>query len=102
MEILCVDVLSLEKSKGGFENILVMTDHFTRYKQAFPSKKQLAETTAKVLFDNVLYGFPSRIHYDQGPNFESELMKDLCSLIGMEKSHNSPYHPMGNGQVERF
>jgi len=29
-------------------------------------------------------------------------MKDLCSLAGMEKSHTTPYHPMGNGQVERF
>jgi len=104
MEIICIDFLSLERSKGGFENILVVTDHFSRYAQAYPTKNQLARTTAKILFENFIthYGFPSRIHSDQGPNFESELIKDLCELAGIAKSHTTPYHPMGNGQVERF
>jgi len=104
MEVVCVDFLSLEKCKGGFENILVLTDHFSRYAQAFPTRNQTARTTAKILFENfvVHYGFPSRIHSDQGPNFESHLIKELCSLAGVEKSRTTPYHPMGNGMVERF
>jgi len=104
MELICVDFLSLETSKGGYENILVITDHFSRYAQAFPTKNQLARTTAKILFENFIlhYGFPTRIHSDQGPNFESELIRDLCDLAGIAKSHTTPYHPMGNGQVERF
>ena len=60
--------LSLERSKGGFENILVITYHFSRYAQALPTKNQTAKTTARILFDQFIvhYGFPARTHSDQG------------------------------------
>ena len=82
MELLCIDFLSLERSKGGHEHILVVTDHFTRYAQAFPTRNQLAKTTAKILFENfvVHYGFPARIHSDQGRNFESSLLRNCVVL----------------------
>jgi hypothetical protein len=104
MEVVCVDFLSLERCKGGFENILVLTDHFSRYAQAYPTRNQTAKTTAKILFDNFIvhYGFPGRIHSDQGQNFESHLIKELCSLAGIEKTRTTPYHAMGTGMVERF
>ena len=104
MKMVCVDFLSLEASKGGIENILVITDHFSRYAQAYPTKNQTAKTTARVLYDNYIvhYGFPTRIHSDQGRNFESETIKCLCELAGVSKSRTTPYHPQGNGTVERF
>jgi len=104
MELVCIDFLSLEKSKGGYEHILVITDHFTRYAQAFPTTNQTARTTAKVLFEKffVHYGFPARLHSDQGTNFMSGLISELCKLAGIEQSRTTPYHPMGNGMTERF
>ena len=49
-----------------------------------------------------IYGFPQRIHSDQGPNFESKLIRELCTLSGMVKFHTTPYHAAGNGMTERF
>ena len=44
VELLAIDFLSLEKGKGGFENILVVTDSFTKFSWAFPTRDQKATT----------------------------------------------------------
>ena len=104
MDIVCIDYLSLEMSKGGYENVLVITDHFTRYAQAFPTRNQTAQTTARILYDNFIvhYGFPCKLHSDKAQNFESKVIQHLCKAGGIKKTRTTPYRPMGNGQVERF
>ena len=104
LELLCMDFLSLEPSKGGIENILVITDHFTKYSVAVPCKNQSAKLTASVLFKEFIehYGFPQRLHSDQGRNFEGKIIQELCRLGNIQKSRTTPYHPQGNGVCERF
>ena len=104
LELVHMDYLSLEPSKGIIENVLVVTDHFTRYALAYPSKTQTAQATARILWDNFIchYGFPERFISDQGRNFESDLIRELCKIAGVKKVHTTPYHPQGNGQCERF
>lgn len=103
LEILAIDFTAVDKSGDGRENMLVMTDVFSKFTQAFPTPDQKATTTARILTEKwfYLYGVPKRIHSDQGRNFEGELMKQLCKIYGIEKSRTTPYHPEGNGQCER-
>ena len=39
---------------------------------------------------------------DQGRNFESKLLKELCILAQIKKMRTTPYRPEGNGSCERF
>ncbi|XP_068118921.1 uncharacterized protein [Hyperolius riggenbachi] len=104
MELVCMDFLCLEPDSSGQGNVLVVTDHFTRYAQAFPTKDQKASTVAKVLIEKffVHYGLPQKLHSDQGRDFESKLIKELLSMLGVKKSRTTPYHPQGDPQPERF
>lgn len=104
LDLVCIDFLSLEPDSQGFANILVVTDHFTRYAQAFPAKDQRASTVAKILCERyfVHYGLPARVHSDQGRDFESKLIQDLLKMLGIRKSRTTPYHPQGDPQPERF
>ena len=45
---------------------------------------------------------PEQLHSDQGRQFESELMGEVCKLLQIKKSRTTPYHPQGDGLVERF
>lgn len=104
LELVCMDYLTLETSKGGYQHILVITDHFTKFSTAIPTRNQTAKTTAEALFNGfmVFYGLPQRLHSDQGANFQSNIIQELCKLTGVQKSRTTPYHAMGNGIVERF
>ena len=104
LELVHLDYLQLEPSKGNIENVLVITDHFTRFAQAYPSKTQTAQATAKLIWENFIvhYGFPEQFFSDQGRNFVSELIQDLCKIAKVKKIRTTPYHPQSNGQCERF
>ena len=108
MELVHIDYLSIEapdNSRSSKDiNILVITDHFTRYAQAHITSSQKAHIVAKTLWEHffVHYGFPEKILSDQGQNFESVLISELCELTQIKKLRTTPYRPEGNGSCERF
>ena len=104
LELVFMDFVRLDKASDGRERVLVITYAYTKYTKAIPKRNQLAITVAKILMNEWIFNFgtPERIHTDQGRNFQSEIVEELCTLFGIVQSRTSPYHPQGNGQCERI
>ena len=98
------DFTKADIAKGGKENILVLTDAFSKYSQAFVTSNQKSLTIAKLLIEKwfSVFGIPTRIHSDQGRSFDNEIISHLCKMYGIRQSTTMPYNPHGNLQCEWF
>ena len=105
VQIVAVDIMSpLPETVNGNSYLLVVCDYFTRWMEAYPIRNQEAVTVAQKLVDEFFCRFstPEQLHSDQGSQFESRLISEICKLLNIHKSHTTPYHPQGDGLVERF
>ena len=102
-ERVAMDIVGpLECTRSGNRYILVISEYATKYVEAIPMKDQTAMTVAEAFTNRIIlrYGCPSHILTDQGPCFQSELMKELCRQLEVNQLRSSPYHTMCNGAVE--
>ena len=104
MDLLCIDFMKVDPSKDGKENVLVMTDAFSKFSVAVVTPNQQAKTVAKALVDKwfYVYGIPTRIHSDQGKSFDNKIIEQLCKIYGVKQSTTTPYNPRGNSPCERL
>ena len=104
LELVCIDFLSLEESQGRFNSVLVITDHFTNFAMAVPTRNQEAKTVAKCLVNEFIvhYGIPERFHSDKGACFMGRVITHMCGLLNIDKSNTTIFHPQGNAKTERF
>ena len=104
MDIIAIDFLKVDRAAGGYEYILVIIDQFTRYAQAYATTNKSAKTAAEKLFNYFMlkFGTPNRILHDQGKELENKLFDELEKYFGVKGCRTTPYHPMGNGMVERL
>ena len=64
LDLVCLDFIKIDLSKSGKENVLVITDAFSKFSLAVCTLNQMAKTVAKVLMEKWfhVYSIPSRIH----------------------------------------
>ena len=86
------------------KNVLVVTDHFTRYAQCYITSDVKAATVAEIMVNQFFtnYEWPDKILTNRGKEFENYLFKEICEMARIRKLRTSSYHPQTNGQCERF
>lgn len=105
MERIATDILGeLPETENGNKYILVVSDYFTKWTEAFPMRNMEAETVASIIVEEVIarFGVPQVIHSDQGKQYESRLFQEMCKVLHITKTRTTAYHPQSDGMVERF
>ena len=100
-----MDILGLlPLTPRGNRFVLMVTDYFTKWTESYAIPNQEAVTVAEKLVGEFVCRFrvPRELHSDQGTNFESKVMAEVCKLLDIEKTRTSPLHPQSDGQVERY
>ena len=101
---ICLDIVGpLPKTDEGNTYILTIQDELSRYAVAVALATTDASTVARAFVECFIciYGIPITILTDCGTNFLSNLFKDVCKLLKIEKTNTTPWHPQSNGYLER-
>ena len=100
LELLHVDFTGIEMmmeldQPPHVVNVLVFCDHFTRHIMVYVTPDQMAKTLAKFLWQGYIsiLRAPAKLLSDWGANFKSNIISELCELMGIQKAGTLQYHP---------
>ena len=104
MDIVACDIIGpLTITDRGNRYILIFTDCFSRYVEAFPIQKQDAETIADYFVKRICcrHGIPRQFISDRGKQLIGQTMSAIHEKLGINQLTTSSYRPQGNAIVER-
>ncbi len=95
---------TLTWSGRGHTYLFTIIDRTSRLLEAIPLSSIIAADCARALLAGWVsrFGVPTTITSDRGAQFMSVLWAGLCSLLTIQHSPRTAYHPQSNGLVERF
>ena len=103
-ELVAIDLMSMQRSSGGYVACLMVVDHFSKFVAVVPIKDKTSKTVVNMLTKQILPFLPSvpkSILSDNGPEFTSKLFTEFMEEWNIEHRLTTPYHPQSNGAVER-
>ena len=102
-EVVQIDHQKICMTESGYNQILVIIDHFTKLAEAVPCQTASAEETCDHLITHWIsrYGCPMTFQSDNGKAFVGDLTKELMKRSHIAQAHSTTYHPQTNGLVER-
>ncbi|CAF2136424.1 unnamed protein product [Rotaria magnacalcarata] len=91
-------------TRNGNKYIISLTDVLSKFVITKAVRDCTATTTARFITEEVIlkYGTPKCILTDNGTHFTASMMSELFKKIGVTHLYSTPYHPMTNGQIERY
>jgi len=103
LEKVFIDIAGPLPECQGYKYILGIIDCFTRFMSLIPLRTITSKEICEKFYQKwiTLFGPPSYVHSDQGPNFNSIEISRLCERFGIKKTKTAPFHPQSNGMVER-
>ena len=102
-EVVQIDHQKICMTDSGYNQVLVMIDHFTKYAEAVPCITASAEEMCDHLINTWIarHGCPMTFQSDNGTAFLGELTNELMRRSQVAQAHSTTYHPQTNGLVER-
>ena len=96
------DIVGPLPSSNGFRYLLTVIDRFSKWCTATPMKEVSTATTADALAQGWIQycGVPNTNATDRGPQFTSQVRKDLMVFLGTKRITTTSCHPHSNGISE--